>query len=297
MNPSGSILCFGEIVWDALPDGIFLGGAPLNVACHLNRLGSKAFPVSRIGKDFLGEETLRRLKSSSVPADLVQCDPDHRTGAVLVSINEHGDASYSILEPASWDFIQPDAALKEAAGQASALVYGTLSTRSEENATVLNDLITTIPFSLCDVNLRKPYDDRENAIHWASQATVVKLNDEELDKLSPAGPQASLNEKAEAFSRLTSVNTIVVTRGGKGAFVLSNGESFSVPAPKVKVADTVGAGDAFTAAFLGNFLRTKSPEEALCDAIKLGAFVAGKRGAQPVYDPVELGGCRLRLSG
>jgi fructokinase len=288
MKSTGSILCFGEIVWDCLPEGLFLGGAPLNVAYHLKKLGHSAYPVSRIGKDFLGEETARRLKASGLPLDLVQIDANHRTGAVIVSLNEEGNASYSILEPASWDFIEPEAKLREAAGSASALVYGTLSTRSQANAEVLRELIATIPFSVCDVNLRKPYDDPENAIHWASKASVVKLNDEELDQLAPCEKSDSLEKKAAELAKLLGVETLVVTRGGEGALVLHNGVVHSAQSPKVDVADTVGAGDAFTAAFISEFIQSGSAEEALKKAIQIGGYVASQRGAQPRYEPEDI---------
>lgn len=284
MSERGTVLCFGEIVWDALPEGIFLGGAPLNVAYHLNKLGCRACPVSRIGTDFLGEETLRRLRARGVPVDLVQTDPVHRSGAVLVTINAGGDAGYEILESVSWDFIQPADELRAAASEASALVYGTLSTRSPQNSAVLHELIDTIPFSVCDVNLRKPYDDRENALKWASRASMVKLNEEELERLAPSGGKPGLEEKAAALSELLGVTTLVVTRGAEGALVWHEGTVHSVAAPKVEVADTVGAGDAFTAAFINEFMRSESPEAALKQAIQLGAFVAGQRGAQPEYD-------------
>jgi fructokinase len=288
MSERNSILCFGEIVWDALPDGLFLGGAPLNVAYHLNKLGCPAYPVSRIGRDFLGEETTRRLKAAGIPDDLVQVDAAQHTGAVVVSINNDGDASYTILEPASWDFIEMQPELQAAAAGARALVYGTLSTRSEANTRLLEELIDEVPFTLCDVNLRKPFDDPANALRWASRATVVKLNDEELDVLSPAEKTATLEEKATGLVELLGAETVVVTRGGKGALVVSNGTCHSVPSPKIEVADTVGAGDAFTAAFLSVYIETRSAEKALEKAIQLGAYVASQRGAQPKYDAADL---------
>lgn len=283
MKDTQPILCFGEIVWDAMPSGIYLGGAPLNVAFHLNQLGHPALPVSRIGDDFLGRETLRRLKAADVAIDLIQADASHETGAVLVELDESGDASYEILEPAAWDFIRGEEKLMEQARAARALVYGSLATRSPGNARLLGELLDRVPLSLCDVNLRKPYDDPENAIKWASRATIVKLNDEELDRLSPEGDDG-LEDKAAALAARLGVRTLVVTRGGKGAFVFHEGKGIARPAPEVEVADTVGAGDAFTAGFLGGFLESGSVEEALEEALELGAFVAGRSGAQPAHE-------------
>lgn len=288
MKITGDILCFGEIVWDALPEGIFLGGAPLNVAYHLNRLGRRAFPVSRIGKDFLGKQTLRNLERAGVSAKLIQTDETYHTGAVVVSLSEGGDASYEILQPASWDFIQSTPELMEHAVRAGGLVYGSLATRSEHNAKLLGELIDRVPFSVCDVNLRKPFDDPENAIKWASKASLVKLNDDELDVLSPASQSDGLEEKAAAFAEKIGVKTIVVTRGGDGAYVYHEGRGLGSPSPKVEVADTVGAGDAFTAAFISTFMEAGDVDAALEKALRLGAFVAGQRGAQPEYDPAKV---------
>jgi fructokinase len=198
MKIDGDILCFGEIVWDALPDGIFLGGAPLNVAYHLNQLGWQAYPVSRIGQDFLGKQTLRNLERANVSSKLIQVDQTYDTGAVVVSLSENGDASYEILQPASWDFIESTPDLMEHAVRAGGLVYGSLATRSEHNAKLLAELIDLVPFSVCDVNLRKPFDDPENAIKWASKASLVKLNDEELEVLSPALHSATIEDKTKA---------------------------------------------------------------------------------------------------
>jgi fructokinase len=285
MSKDGSILCFGEIVWDALPRGVFLGGAPLNVAYHLNRLGRRALQVSRVGADFLGAETLRRLRAAGVATDLIQIDDDAATGAVVVSLDRAGDASYEILHPVAWDRIAGTPELESAAASAEALVYGTLATRSESNAALLSRLLDAVPFRLCDVNLRRPHDDPANALKWAARASVIKLNEEELEQLAPeAGDKARLGERAAALSARTGVGTIVVTRGGKGAAVLHDGAFTSRPSPKVEVADTVGAGDAFTAAFLDGLLKDGDPVGALDAALRLGAFVASRHGAQPEHE-------------
>lgn len=277
-----AILCFGEIVWDALPAGIFLGGAPLNVAYHLTRLGHRAFPVSRIGRDFLGEETLRRLKRGGVSTNLIQEDREHHTGAVVISLDESGDATYEIREPAAWDFIEPSGDLMEQAGTAAALVYGTLATRSPGNARLLEQLLEAVPVSVCDVNLRKPYDDIENALLWAGKASLIKLNEEELARLVPDAA-GDIGRQAGALAEKAGVKTIVVTRGGDGALVWHEGNCSEKPSPDVDVADTVGAGDAFTAGFLSHYLKGADMETALEKALLLGGFVAGRSGAQPDY--------------
>jgi fructokinase len=278
------VLCFGEIVWDALPSGIFLGGAPLNVAYHLQQLGTNALPVSRLGKDFLGGETRRRLRMAGLDSTLVQQDDQLPTGAVVVELNDRGNASYDILKPASWDAIAAEEALLHAARSSKALVYGSLATRSPANCAVLDKLIQSIPVRLCDVNLRAPYDDPGNALEWASKATMVKLNDDELRILGGASERDPLEPLARRLQEQLSVPLLIVTCGGEGAGVLAEKQWHFKEAAAVKVADTVGAGDAFTAAFLHTLLCGGGVAEALDAALKLGGFVASQAGAQPPHE-------------
>ena len=279
-----SILCFGEIVWDALPAGIFLGGAPLNVAYHLNRLGRPALPVSRVGDDFLGKETLRRLEAKKVSTGLIQTDPSLPTGAVVVELNPSGDARYTICEPAAWDAIGMTDTLSRAGGDAVAVVYGSLALRKDEaNPATLSTLLETAPVRLCDVNLRAPFDDRDRVLEWAGKATQIKLNEEELDRLSPVPIAEGMERALEALAETTGVGHLILTRGGDGAHVWNEGHFLSAAVPEVAVEDTVGAGDAFTAAYLDAFLKGEGTENCLQRAVKLGAFVAGRNGAQPDY--------------
>lgn len=282
------ILCFGEIVWDALPEGLFLGGAPLNVAYHLHRLGHEAAPVSRVGRDFLGRETLRRLRNYGVDTSLIQEDAEAETGAVIVQLDASGDADYTILEHVAWDRIAADEGLAAEAGRAEALVYGSLSARASENRRTLDWLLREVNLRICDVNLRKPYDDVDTVLEWASRADVIKLNAEELDRLCGIEATESLEQKAAALAERSGVGSLVVTRGGDGAALWEDGHLLVGEAPAVEVADTVGAGDAFTAGYLDARLRGLGAEACLERALALGGLVAGRRGAQPEYDPQSL---------
>ena len=286
---SDSILCFGEIVWDALPGGLFLGGAPLNVAYHLRRHDLEVYPVSRIGEDFLGKETIRRLEASGLPLACVQTDNRHATGSVIVELDDNGDASYDIVHPAAWDFIELDTRLRSLASGAGMLVFGTLATRSSGNAAVLDDLLQSIPCSLCDVNLRHPHDDRDNALKWAAKADIVKMNEEELVRLVQAPAASSIADLAGRFAETAGVETVIVTRGGNGALLWHAGHVMQRPGKKVEVVDTVGAGDAFTAGFIARLQAGDSHEQALSHALNLGGFVAASKGAQPAYDPESVG--------
>lgn len=282
------ILCFGEIVWDALPEGLFLGGAPLNVAYHLHCLGHAAAPVSRVGRDFLGREVLRRLRNYGVDTSLIQEDAEAETGAVIVRLDATGDADYTILEHVAWDRIAAEEALASEVGKAAALVYGSLSTRASENRRTLDWLLREVNLRICDVNLRKPHDDAGTVLEWASRADVIKLNAEELDRLCGLAATESLEQKAAALAERSGVGSLVVTRGGDGAALWEDGHLLVGEAPPVEVADTVGAGDAFTAGYLDARLRGLAGEACLERALALGGLVASRRGGQPEYDPQSL---------
>lgn len=285
MKERNSVLCYGEIVWDALPEGIFLGGAPLNVAYHLNQLGIQGIPVSAVGDDFLGAEVRRRLGMKKISIDLISTDKNHPTGVVIVQLNEAGDAQYEIREPAAWDFIHWREALYEAVREASGFVYGSLITRNADSENTLSECLKySKGIKFCDVNLRPPYDDRERVLMHARKADWIKLNEDETYQLiSAAKEDAPLKEALAALAEDTGVPRICCTRGGDGAALWVDGQYSEMPSPEVQVEDTVGAGDAFTAAFLAGLLEDRPPETCLRKAVELGAFVASRHGAQPEY--------------
>jgi len=283
MAEGKTVFCFGEIVWDSLPEGLFLGGAPFNVAYHLTRLGHTGEPVSAVGKDFLGRDALRRLRDYGMDGRGVHLDPDHGTGVVTVVLDASRNAQYTIHEDVAWDYIPVAEDLLKEASEAHGLVYGSLAARGPVSR---NSIITLLANSrgirLCDVNLRPPYDDRKRVLDLARHATWIKLNEEELDTLGERKVTADNLESALAsFAGLTGVSRIVLTRGGKGAAVWSEGEFISAPAPRIEVVDTVGAGDAFTAGFLDALLRDNDIQTALEGGLQRGAYVASRHGAQP----------------
>ncbi|MFW5972642.1 MAG: carbohydrate kinase family protein [Bacteroidota bacterium] len=278
------ILCVGEILWDALPAGLFLGGAPFNVACHLHALGNEVHLVSRVGDDVLGREALRRLHDRGLSGDLVQIDDEVPTGFVRVSLDDRGVPGYEIVEPAAWDFIRATPEAVARASGASAIVFGTLAQRSMRSREALRELLRTDALKVIDLNLRPPYDDPA-VIEWSLEvADVVKLSDGELDYLRdllslPVDPVNSLHALGERFS----LDSVCVTAGADGATLWQQGNVFRHLGYNVRVQDTVGAGDAFLAALLTGLLRGVAGEELLDLANRLGAFVASQSGATPAY--------------
>jgi fructokinase len=291
------VLCYGEILWDCLPHGDFLGGAPFNVAYHLHRLGAEALMVSSVGRDDFGREALRRIAARGLAREFIAEDAARPTGTVRVQLDTRGNAAYVFADPAAWDAIPvTDTLLARAAG-AAAVVYGSLALRHKANRAALARLLAVRgPLKLFDVNLRPPYDPVPRVLELARQADVLKLNDSELARLTgraPAAPEdeATLAEAARALAERTGCREVCVTRGEHGALWWRAGAVFTAAAPRVNVRDTIGAGDAFTSALLWGLVRGDAARDArgvLERACRLGAWVAGQDGAQPEYDPATV---------
>lgn len=278
-----TILCFGEILWDCLPRGLFLGGAPLNVASHLALLGADARMVSTVGRDFLGEEALRRAKERGVDLQYVLQDNELPTGTVLASLDDGGNASYEFPIPVAWDEIHVGQSVLSAAPQSAAIVYGTLALRLHTNRERLESLLGPKgPMRCLDVNLREPYDDIELALKLAAKSDLVKLNENELSRLTDYPEADTAEGVADQCAKLHVIagsKRICVTRGAEGGVFWDNGEVHIAKSPPVEVKDTVGAGDAFMAALVYGLTSGQSVPDALNAACERGAMVAGQDGA------------------
>ncbi|HEX7018650.1 MAG TPA: PfkB family carbohydrate kinase, partial [Gemmatimonadaceae bacterium] len=158
-STTSEILCVGEVLWDALPAGLFLGGAPFNVACHLRAAGARVSMVSRVGRDRLGEEALRRMPWYGVGSDLIQLDDELATGFVRVTLDDAGNPDYEILEPVAWDAIAASDPLLRRAADARAIIFGSLAQRHPVSRATIRRLWDTDALLVFDANLRPPYDD------------------------------------------------------------------------------------------------------------------------------------------
>lgn len=285
---SGPIICYGEALWDCLPEGLFFGGAPINVARHLRRLGEEVYPITALGDDFLGEEARERLDRAGLPLDLVHRDAELPTGTVKVRIDAGGNARYTIREPVAWDRIPVDAGGVDRTRNASALVYGTLAQRGEHNRREIVKLLDLDgPFKICDVNLRPPHDDPGTVGELIRRADLLKVNEDELHALLRDGARKPpLEQAVRLLAEQTGVPRVCVTRAENGAVLLDRGAWFSAEGRKVEVRDTVGAGDGFLAAFIANYLPGRhEPLAVLENACRFGEFIATCDGAFPAYDP------------
>ena len=290
-----TILCFGEVLWDSLPRGLFPGGAPINVAYHLKQLGSLPIPVTAVGDDFLGRDLLLRMQRWGLRTDFVSVLAHKSTGAVQAKLDARGTASYTILEDVAWDWIEISPALETVASQCSAVVYGSLAQRTKNNQQQLVRLMEQAPHAMkvFDVNLRAPFDSAELVWQLAAKADLIKLNDEELGRLLGEGYDR-LETGARLFAERAGCSVICVTAGAKGAGLLLDGAWFWSPSEPIIVADTIGAGDSFLAALVHGLLGVNcSPVDVLRRATRLAEFVASKEGATPAY--LVSGDCRILL--
>jgi fructokinase len=278
--PTGEVLCVGELLWDSLPAGLFLGGAPFNVACHLSAAGVPAAMVSRVGADRLGEEAVRRAERYGVATDLVQVDPTLPTGFVSATIDDTGQPSYIIEDEVAWDAIEPDEVLLARAEKSRAIVFGSLAQRHATTRRTIERLWESKALMVFDLNLRSPFEDRE-VIHCSlERADVVKVNVEELQRLASwFGLPSGDRESASALSRLFSCPVVCVTRGAAGAALWRDDTWTEHAGFKVEVRDTVGAGDAFLAVLLTGLLSGADSEALLTAANRIGADVAAQFGA------------------
>ena len=285
-----NILCVGEILWDMLPSGAKVGGAPLNVALHLSKFGFNARFAGRIGNDKPGMDLSDFIVNAGLDTDLLQVDKELPTSTVQVYLEPDDKVRFEIVDNVAWDRIELTEGLQAAAANADVLIYGTLASRHDLTRKTLLDLIgLTKGMSLIDVNLRAPFDTREVVETLLAGASVAKLNDDELKLIS--GWYNINNDERELtkwFSDKYECKLVCVTRGSRGALIYGEGHFVDHPGFRVKVDDTVGSGDAFLAGFLSKYLDGETLSQSLEFACATGAFVATRAGATPEYSTGDI---------
>lgn len=288
-----SVLSVGEILWDQIGQERHLGGAPFNFAYHCGALGARARILSRVGDDELGELALHRAVELGVPTVLIQTDRIHPTGVVDVTLGDKGDATFHIRPNAAWDYIAfPDNA-RRAADHADILYYGTLAQRSPISRATILAVLASVPASclrVLDLNLRQPLPTLEVIRRSLELADILKLNAEELEQLRPILdlPTGEISAARELLYRYE-ITAVVVTQGAEGAqAVAADGTVVKAPGLAVPVKDTVGSGDAFTAALVVSLVSGAGLEESLQMANAAGAYVATQAGGCPPVDRAAL---------
>lgn len=280
------VVGMGEALWDVLPEGKKIGGAPANFAYHVSQFGLNSRVVSAVGDDKLGMEILDNFREKKLNT-MVEIVP-YPTGTVQVELDNEGVPCYDIKEGVAWDNIPYTPALEDLAKHTKAVCFGSLAQRSVVSRDTINRFIDAMPaedtLKIFDINLRQGFYTKEILCNSFSKCNILKINDEELVTVSRmfGYPGIDLQDKCWILLAKYNLKMLILTCGVNGSYVFTPGEVSFVETPKVEVADTVGAGDSFTAAFVASILSGLSIGEAHKLAVETSAYVCTQNGAMPV---------------
>jgi fructokinase len=294
------VVGLGELLWDLLPGGKQLGGAPSNFAYISSLLGNQATVVSRVGDDDAGREAVERVRNLGLDTTHIQVDQHHPTGTVHVTVDAQGFPEFRIVKDVAWDHIEWTGDIRELAAKAEVVCFGSLAQRQEPSRSTIHHFLRATRESclrIFDVNLRQSYYEATTLKTGFALATVVKVNDEELPVvLQACGLPTSSDEltDAELVMQHFGMDLICVTRGQKGSLLMKKDGSYSEhPGFRVQVADTIGAGDAFTAGLAHHYRLGNSLDAINAAANRIGSWVASQPGATPAASPEDV----VRLLG
>lgn len=282
----GIVVGMGEALWDVLPEGKKIGGAPANFAYHVSQFGLPSCVVSAVGNDPLGHEIVENFTSKGL--NQLIAEVPYPTGTVQVEIDPAGIPQYDIKENVAWDNIPYTEALDELAQQTKAVCFGSLAQRNVVSRNTINSFLDAMPkdddsLVVFDVNLRQGFYNKEILCNSMTRCNILKINDEELVAVSRmfGYPGIDLQDKCWILLGKYNLKMLILTCGINGSYVFTPGNVSFQPTPKVEVEDTVGAGDSFTAAFIASILKGKSVAEAHAIAVQTSAYVCTKKGAMP----------------
>jgi fructokinase len=284
MNRKPIVAGIGELLWDMLPSGKQLGGAPCNFAFHAMQTGCKSFVISAIGEDEPGQELIQTYNSLGLSDRYIQINK-FPTSTVTILLNELGQPDYTIHEQVAWDHIQWNHEIGQLAGDLDAICFGSLAQRQPESRNSIVSLLNSVKpdcLKVFDINLRQQYYSKELVLQSIVLSDILKLNDEELPVVAGfAGIIGDLRSQLDQIISQYDLKYIVYTMGSKGSVVASATDFSVVEAPVVQVADTVGAGDAFTAVFISGILNGYPLATVHQKATEIAALVCSRKGATP----------------
>jgi fructokinase len=297
-----SVIGLGELLWDVFPKGKELGGAPANFAYMTSLLGDHGIVASRVGSDALGRTAGRRLERIGLRSKYLQLDTQHATGTVRVEVDPAGQPTFEIAESVAWDFFEWTPEWERLASIADSVCFGSLAQRSPQSRATIRAFLKEVrrgTTRVFDVNLRQAFYSADTLAESMKLTDIVKLNQEELPiVVKLLGHAFQDQERAARWLRDTySLQLVCVTRGAKGSLLVSGSEISQHPGCRVVVADTVGSGDAFTAALVYHYLRRASLATLNEAANRMGAWVASQTGATPPRDDYYLQQIRTAVSG
>lgn len=285
MKTDGLIVGIGEVLWDMLPEGPQIGGAPANFAYHVTQFGMPGCIVSAVGRDDLGKGIIGSLAEKGIDCEIAEVD--YPTGTVAVTLDAAGVPQYDIACDVAWDNIPFGSRLAELAQGAAAVCFGSMAQRSEMSRLTIRRFLDALPADaliVFDINLRQHFYDRAIIEDSLRRCNVLKINDEELEivgRMFGYGHDGDFRESCRRLLDDFGLRMVILTCGANGSYLFSRDEESFMPTPVVDVADTVGAGDSFTAAFIASLLQGRSMAEAHAKAVETSAFVCSRKGAMP----------------
>jgi fructokinase len=293
MTQQALMVGLGEVLWDLLPSGKVLGGAPANFAYMASVLGDRGIVASRVGSDRLGQETHQQFERIGLSTAYLQEDGQHRTGTAGVSIDSTGQPTFTIGESVAWDYLQWTTEWEQLAARADVICFGSLAQRTSiSTATIDRFLRHSKPDALriFDVNLRQAYYSTDVLNRSLKHANIVKLTDQELSVVASILrlKEADEGPLARSLLRVCGLELVCITRGARGSLMVSRDECVSHPGVAVKVVDSIGAGDAFTACLAHHFVRGHSLSEISGYANRFASWVATQVGATPALNPSQV---------
>ena len=276
----------GEVLWDLLPSGPQLGGAPANFAWHARQLGAEVQVISRVGKDTYGRQVLQRFQDMGINSCAVQVDDRLPTGTATVFLDGGGMPQFTIHDNVAWDALAFTGEALAAVQRADAVCFGTLAQRSPAAASTVQQMVAATPVSslrVFDVNLRRKFYNKKVVEQSLDLANVVKLNELEIAVLSPMFDlRGGENQRIEHLARQFDLDAVALTRGEKGSLLYRAGDWSDIPGMPMDIVDTIGAGDAFAAGLVLGLLNKLALENVHRIAVDLARYVCSCSGATPV---------------
>ncbi len=278
-----TVVGLGEILWDIFPERKVLGGAPANFAYHVSQFGFNGYAVSAIGNDLLGKEILKSLEEKELNYLIEQTD--FPTGIVKVQLDGRGIPTYEITENVAWDNIPFTTRLENLAKNTTTVCFGSLAQRNEVSRATIHKFLDLMPadsLKVFDINLRLKYFSKDIITTSLNKASALKINDEEIVKIAEIFELKGTDEElCQQLLDKYKLKFLILTKGTRGSYVLTPYEKSFLATPKVTIADTVGAGDSFTAAFVASYLNGRSIAQSHQLAVEVSAYVCQQHGAMP----------------
>lgn len=285
MDKKSLVIGIGELLWDVFPDHKQMGGAPCNFAFHASKLGLDSLAISAVGEDELGDEIIQKLDGVDLKYDIQRVG--YPTGTVKVTLSGDGVPQYEICQPVAWDFIGSKPDYEGIAGITDAVCFGSLAQRGETSRNTIRSFVSQVPdaaLKIFDINLRQQFYSKELLYDSLNMCNVLKINDDEIKIVAQMyGLTGDDKENCEELLYRYKLKMVALTCGTEGSYLITKGAMSFLETPKVQVADTVGAGDSFTAAIVVGMLTGKTLTQTHEMAVNLSAFVCTQNGAMPEY--------------